>query len=119
MNKNTPKPRKNFIDINEGFICQNCKTENFPAEKSCRNHCTNCLYSLHVDQKTPGDRESTCLGLMEPIFVEQDSRKDWIITHNCIKCEKIIRNKKASDDNYDRIIALTTNQHEQARNKKD
>ena len=33
-----------------------------------RNHCPNCLSSLHVDEE-PGDRASDCGGIMEPVAV--------------------------------------------------
>lgn len=40
-----------------------CTPEN--AGSDHRNHCPNCLSSLHVDIE-PGDRESDCGGIMEP-----------------------------------------------------
>jgi RNHCP domain-containing protein len=94
--------RKNFITINESFICQNCGEDNPKLKKSCRNHCRKCLYSLHVDKNIPGDRESTCKALMEPFRADQ---KD--IFHKCTKCSKIIPNKIAPDDNFEKIIELS------------
>jgi DNA-directed RNA polymerase subunit RPC12/RpoP len=98
---------KNFIVINEEFICKNCGEKTEKLEGSCRNHCRNCLYSLHVDKETPGDRKSDCKSLMEPIFATKDGKKGWIITHKCTKCGKIIKNKTADDDNFEEIIKLT------------
>ena len=53
---------------NETFTCRNCGRMVVPegAGSNHRNHCPNCLYSLHVDIE-PGDRESDCGGHMKPI----------------------------------------------------
>lgn len=98
---------KNFITINEDFICKNCRHQNPPAEKTCRNHCRNCLYSMHVDDKIPGDRKSGCKGMMPPIELDQNGKKGWIIYHKCKKCGKVIPNKALQDDNFDEIIKLS------------
>jgi len=103
MNTHT---RTNFIDINEGFTCQNCDLDVPYADKTCRNHCTECLYSLHVDKDTPGDRASTCTSLMKPIRLEIDQKKGYIISHQCLTCDKIQRNKSAEDDNFDSLTEL-------------
>ena len=100
--------RTNFISLNEGFTCQNCKGKVLSANKTCRNHCTECLYSLHVDKEVPGDRESTCNSLMKPISLEIDKKKGYIISHECLSCSKIQRNKTAQDDNFDSITKLLT-----------
>lgn len=97
----------NFTVINEGFQCRNCGAE-VPAQKgSCRNHCTQCLYSLHVDAKYPGDRASTCKALMAPIGITQSGKKGYIVLHECTKCGVKIRNKVASDDSMDAVIELS------------
>jgi hypothetical protein len=101
---------KNFIVINESFTCANCGEENPKLEKSCRNHCRKCLYSLHVDDKIPGDRKSNCKSLMKPIFADKNGKKGWTITHKCTKCHKEIPNKMADDDNFELIIELTQQQ---------
>ncbi|MBT6068985.1 RNHCP domain-containing protein [Candidatus Peregrinibacteria bacterium] len=94
------------MSINEGFICQNCKHKVPSAEKTCRNHCTECLYSLHVDKEIPGDRLATCEGLMQPISLEITRNKGYVITHECLSCKKIQKNKTAKDDNFDSITEL-------------
>lgn len=96
-----------FIVINEEFDCQHCGHHNERLKGSCRNHCTSCLYSLHLDKDSPGDRNSDCLSLMAPLSVEQDGKKGWMIWHHCLKCEKKIRNKIADDDNMDKIADLS------------
>lgn len=101
--------RKNFIaQIRTGFACLRCKEINNDQNPSPRNHCAFCLYSLHVDREVPGDRLSTCLGLMRPVSIEYSGKKGYIIIHSCEKCGKKIKNKTAEDDNYDLIVALTT-----------
>lgn len=98
---------KKFIVINEAFICKNCGEKNPPHEGSCRNHCRKCLFSLHVDEKTPGDRLSQCHQLMTPASLDQSGKKGWIIYHKCTKCGKIITNKAAEDDNFDELIKIS------------
>ncbi|MFA6917475.1 MAG: RNHCP domain-containing protein [Candidatus Gracilibacteria bacterium] len=110
--------RKNFIAKNEEFPCENCGHQNPKLKGSYRNHCQNCLYSLHVDENIPGDRASECHGLMIPIQVDQDGKKGWIIYHKCQKCGKMISNMAADDDNFDKIILLTQKINESARIKK-
>ncbi|MFA6024280.1 MAG: RNHCP domain-containing protein [Candidatus Gracilibacteria bacterium] len=99
----------NFTVINEGFQCGNCGSAVAPQRGSCRNHCTECLYSLHVDAAFPGDRASNCKGLMKPIGVTQSGKKGWILLHECTKCSVTIRNKMANDDNMVLAARLSTN----------
>lgn len=96
-------PRKNFIHNNEGFICKKCGKTVPPLPRGCRNHCTHCLYSLHVDNFVPGDRQSTCLHLMKPLRLEPGSRKGHLgqdLVHECEQCGKQIKNILAEDDNW-------------------
>jgi len=99
--------RKNFINLNDGFICGNCGKQNYPQKGSCRNHCVFCLCSQHVDDKIPGDRASQCKAIMKPIDIDQDGKKGYVIIHQCDKCGKIIRNKTAPDDDFDAIIKIS------------
>lgn len=97
---------------NTGFICVNCSFEVLPLSNgSYRNHCPNCLHSLHVDLKIPGDRLSTCKGVMKPICVEYNSRKGYQIVFKCTKCGYETVNKIAEDihgqsDNMDEVYKL-------------
>ncbi len=52
------------------FTCKVCGRLVTPDEAGTdhRNHCPNCLSSLHVDIE-PGDRESDCGGVMGPVTV--------------------------------------------------
>ena len=52
---------------NDSFTCKVCGRLCTPqnAGSDHRNHCPNCLSSLHVDLE-PGDRASDCGGIMDP-----------------------------------------------------
>jgi hypothetical protein len=100
-----------FQVINEGFICAYCGTTVEPlANGSCRNHCPECLASLHLDIH-PGDRAANCGGIMLPIRAEVHPRKGIILTHQCTQCHTIKRNRAALDDprqpdRLERVLAL-------------
>lgn len=91
--------------IDEEFSCKNCgemvKTLNYTA----RDHCPNCLFSLHVDIM-PGDRKNSCHSLLEPIGIEK-FRDTYKIIYKCTKCGKYHKNIMAIDDNMDLIIKLS------------
>ncbi|MFA6523562.1 MAG: RNHCP domain-containing protein [Candidatus Peribacteraceae bacterium] len=88
-----------FIARQEPFTCEHCGASVSPLEKgSYRNHCPHCLWSKHVDAAGPGDRASVCQGLMEPLSLDHDGKKGWMIVHLCQKCGKQIPNKAAPDD---------------------
>ena len=87
----------NFTKIDEEFICENCG-KHVPK--------LYCLHSKHVDIN-PGDRAETCHGTLEPIGLEIDSKKGYVIIFKCKKCGKIRKNKAAKDDNMDLIIKLS------------
>ena len=55
---------------NDSFTCKVCGRLCTPqnAGSDHRNHCPNCLSSLHVDLE-PGDRASDCGGIMDPVAV--------------------------------------------------
>ena len=88
--------------INEWFICLNCKKKVFPAKKTCRNHCPYCFTSLHVDDKIPWDRKSTCKWIMYPICYEI---ANWEIKihFKCVKCGHIHKNKAIEDDDIGKL----------------
>ena len=73
---------KKFNMIDEGFICKNCGYKVNKLEYSARDHCPNCLYSLHVDIN-PGDRLNECHGLLEPIGIEK-YKNTYKIIYKCI-----------------------------------
>ena len=97
-----------FTKKDEEFICENCGKKVSKLGYSCRNHCNYCLYSKHVD-KNPGDREETCHGLLEPIDIEINSKKGYVIIFKCKKCGAIRKNKVAKDDNMEEVYRICRN----------
>lgn len=98
---------KKFTEIDEKFICESCGRKVPQLGYSCRNHCPYCLHSKHVDIN-PGDRAEKCHGDLEPVGLEMNNRKGYVIIHKCKKCGAIRKNKAAEDDNMDLIIQLST-----------
>lgn len=97
---------RNFIKIDEEFICENCGNKVEKLGYTCRNHCPKCLHSKHVDVN-PGDRQEDCHGILEPIGIEMSNKKGYVIVFRCKKCGQIRKNKAANDDNMNLIINLT------------
>ena len=95
-----------FTKIDEEFICENCGKKVSKLGYTCRNHCPHCLHSKHLDIN-PGDRAEDCHGILEPISLETNSKKGYVIVFKCKKCGAIRKNKAAEDDNMDEIIALS------------
>jgi len=100
--------RKNFIHKNESFTCLNCGFAVSAGDGFIRNHCPKCLYCLHVDKDTPGDRASMCRGLMKPVGLKTVSTGNFKIVFQCTKCPHIYVNKVLPDDNMDKIVELST-----------
>lgn len=96
---------KRFMMIDENFKCMNCGCDVPRLEYTARDHCPNCLYSLHVDIM-PGDRQNKCMGLMRPIGIEK-YKNTYKIIYKCNKCGQIHKNIMAQDDNYDLIVKLS------------
>lgn len=94
-----------FIKNDNSFICVNCGAEVSKLNYTSRDHCNECLYSIHIDIE-PGDRSNDCLGILEPINVIDTSKKGKVIIYRCKKCGKEIKNIVANDDNLDRIYDI-------------
>jgi Zn finger protein HypA/HybF involved in hydrogenase expression len=90
----------------ENFKCENCGNE--VVGNGYTNHCPKCLYSKHVDIN-PGDRASSCGGLMEPVSIEKKNGEERII-HRCKKCGFEKANKIQKDDNFDLIVEISKKQ---------
>lgn len=86
-----------FIKKVEDFVCENCGAS--VTGNGFTNHCPKCLWSKHVDI-SPGDRKSDCHGLMKLHFVELE-KNNYILTHKCVKCGHMKRNKMSKDDDFD------------------
>jgi len=85
----------------ETFTCKSCGAPVTPegAGTRHRNHCPQCLSSVHLDEEEPGDRASVCGGLMEPIGVWVRKNGEWAIIHRCKLCGALDSNRVAADDN--------------------
>lgn len=94
-----------FKKLDEGFVCLYCGKTVSPLKYTSRDHCPFCLYSKHVDIN-PGDRQNPCCGLLRPIGIETNNN-GYTILYQCQKCKKLHKNKSASDDNYNLILALS------------
>jgi hypothetical protein len=71
-----------------------------------RNHCPQCLASLHVDRRIPGDRASECRGRMEALAVFTRPAGEWMIVHQCLSCTELSSNRIAGDDNAIALMRL-------------
>ena len=100
--------KSRFTKIDEEFICENCGNKVEKLGYTCRDHCNICLCSKHVD-KNPGDRDEECHGLLEPIDVEINNKKGYVIIYKCKKCGAIRKNKMANDDNVEVIYNIMRN----------
>ena len=91
----------------ESFTCKNCGRLVVPvgAGSDHRNHCPNCLHSLHVDIE-PGDRESDCGGIMEPVAVWVRNKGEWAIIHRCKRCGELSSNRVLADDNPMKLMSI-------------
>lgn len=71
-----------------------------------RNHCPQCLYSRHVDGKTPGDRASDCGGAMAPVGAFTRTKGEHAIVHRCLTCGFERHNRVAADDDFAAVMRL-------------
>jgi len=92
---------------NDSFTCRVCGRlmEPMDAGTDHRNHCSNCLSSIHVDEE-PGDRASDCGGVMEPISVWVRKGGEWALVHRCKRCGKLSSNRVAADDNPMKLMSI-------------
>ena len=91
----------------ESFTCRLCGYLVVPqgAGSDHRNHCPNCLCSVHVDEE-PGDRAADCGGLMDPIGVWVRRDGEWAVIHRCRRCGKLSSNRSAADDNPMKLLSI-------------
>jgi ribosome biogenesis GTPase len=102
------RERSRDHETGEGvFQCANCGEYVSPEDAGTqhRNHCPNCLFSLHLDDK-PGDRAAYCGGLMEPIAVWVRHGGEWALIHRCQDCGALSSNRIAADDNEILLLSL-------------
>ncbi len=109
MQKYFKQKKDSFVDPNKSksFECQKCHStvaHTAPGTHH-RNHCPNCLYSLHVD-KIPGDRQEPCRGLMNPVGKLYKPDGEEMIVHQCINCGLKRKNRVAGDDSESLLLKL-------------
>lgn len=111
---NRENKRKQFIKnyykthpCTESFTCKVCgrPVAASGAGSNHRNHCPNCLSSLHLDIE-PGDRSADCGGIMEPIAVWVRKNNEWAIIHRCRTCGQLASNRIAADDNPMKLMSI-------------
>ncbi|MFC7817105.1 RNHCP domain-containing protein [Streptomyces sp. NPDC057367] len=90
------------------FRCVGCRLDVSPNASGTthRNHCPNCLTSLHVDRRVPGDRAADCRGRMEALSMSVRSDGEWMIIHQCLACGELSANRIAGDDNALVLVRL-------------
>jgi len=100
--------RKNFITPEkEPYICGHCGAQVIGGRYN--NHCPQCLWSKHVDDKIPGDRASKCQQLMQPVGVKRGKKDIWRILQKCTGCDHEFIVDSSPEDNFDIIIELSQN----------
>lgn len=99
-----------FTEIDEAFTCTVCGADIPPLGYTSRDHCNKCLCSLHVDIN-PGDRQSNCGGILEPVGAEyaKNAKKGVKILYKCRKCGDKKKNIAAKDDDNEVILKLFGN----------
>lgn len=105
--KRTSTKKSSNSASNRGFLCKHCGAQVTlkGAGTQHRNHCPNCLYSIHLDN-LPGDRAAHCGGIMEPIGVWVRRGGEWAIIHRCKNCTALSSNRIAADDNPLGLMSL-------------
>ena len=71
----------------DSFTCKACGrlVVSDGAGSGHRNHCPNCLSSLHLDNE-PGDRASDCGSVMDAVAVWVRKNGEWAVIHRCRRC---------------------------------
>ncbi|MGW4479376.1 RNHCP domain-containing protein [Rhodococcus triatomae] len=90
------------------FRCVGCRLEVslIAPGTAHRNHCPNCLVSLHVDRRVPGDRSADCRGRMDALTMSVRPDGEWMIIHQCCTCDELSVNRIAGDDNAMALVRL-------------
>ena len=95
-----------FTRTKQNFICEVCGTN--VQGNGYTDHCPECGASKHVDVN-PGDRASNCHGVMEPIGIEIQHSKEYIL-YQCERCGYTHRNKVAQNDNRETVRLIASHQ---------
>ena len=94
-------------ECTDSFTCRVCGrlVVSGGAGSGHRNHCPNCLSSLHLDIE-PGDREADCGGVMDPVGVWVRKGGEWAVIHRCRRCGHLASNRVAADDNPMKLMSI-------------
>ena len=102
------KPRRHDRRGPSSFRCRHCGLDvplDAPGTRH-RNHCPTCLYSRHLDDDVPGDRDADCGASMEPIAITVRGDGEWVLVHRCLGCGELHLNRSAGDDNPLALLRL-------------
>lgn len=90
------------------FRCRHCGLDvSMDAPGTAhRNHCPTCLWSRHLDDDVPGDRDADCGASMEPIAVCVRGDGEWVLVHRCLGCGELHLNRTAGDDHPLTLLRL-------------
>ena len=94
-------------NCSDSFTCKVCgrPVVSAGAGSGHRNHCPNCLSSLHLDIE-PGDRAAGCGGIMDPVGVWVRKNGEWAVIHRCRLCGQLSSNRVAADDNPMKLMSI-------------
>ena len=87
--------------VPDAFRCRHCGLDvsvDAPGTRH-RNHCPTCLWSRHLDDDVPGDRDAESGASMEPVAVCVRADGEWALVHRCGGCGSVHINRIAGDDN--------------------
>lgn len=97
---NRPRHQRVRQPAGGSFRCRHCQLDvplDAPGTRH-RNHCPYCLWSRHVDDDVPGDRDAACGSSMEPLAVAVRGDGEWLLLHRCVACDQLRLNRTAGDD---------------------
>jgi hypothetical protein len=100
--------RRPFAGLGDTFRCRHCRLLVGPVlfGGAHRNHCPACLFSRHVDDRTPGDRASVCGQSMAPVGVFTRPKGEHVIVHQCAGCGLQRYCRIAADDDFALLMRL-------------
>jgi len=98
----TDQPKTRFQRKIEDFTCAHCSTRVIGTGYT--NHCPKCLWSRHVDVN-PGDRDESCNGMMEPLRIEQEKRRE-VVVQRCQLCGVERKNSIVKEDDREVVLAV-------------
>ena len=94
---------RNFIRKKEDFVCEKCGLK--VAGDGYTDHCPNCFWGKHVDEKIPGDRKSECKGLMRPMRAIYGKGR-FKIFYECEDCDHEFRVREGKTDDRNKLLKL-------------